>query len=265
MKMCFPPKLAGFLVLLSIVIGPTAPADETAGAGDGKIVVSGEFEHSKVQEVPVTGAPAADEAAFHQEIYGRQFTITIPALKPGRYTVIIGLVENLFTQPGKRVFNITCGNQTIAQDLDIYAAAGGRGKVCYLTNTVDFTGAAARQPFALTFSASENNAKFNTVELQDATGQIVASLRAADLAAANAPVVAEDPAALKVPVVDGPEIWRDPSQPFDARVQDLVRRMSLSEKVSQIQANPAAIPRLGIPAYSHRNECHRHRRPGQAQ
>ena len=58
-----------------------------------------------------------------------------------------------------------------------------------------------------------------------------------------------------VPSVTGPEIWKDPSQPLEARVHDLLSRMSLEEKVSQILANPPAIPRLGIPAYSHRNEC----------
>lgn len=51
------------------------------------------------------------------------------------------------------------------------------------------------------------------------------------------------------------EIWKNPSQPIDARVHDLVSRLSLEEKASQILANPPAIPRLGIPAYSHRNEC----------
>src|SRR4051794_33949570 len=51
------------------------------------------------------------------------------------------------------------------------------------------------------------------------------------------------------------EIWKDPSKPIDARVKGLVGRMSLEEKASQIMANPPAIPRLGIPAYSHRNEC----------
>ena len=62
-------------------------------------------------------------------------------------------------------------------------------------------------------------------------------------------------AALKVPVVTGPEIWKDPAQPLAARVQDLMSRLSLEEKASQLMANPPAIPRLGIPAYSHRNEC----------
>ena len=51
------------------------------------------------------------------------------------------------------------------------------------------------------------------------------------------------------------ELWKDPSQPVDQRVRDLVSRMTLEEKASQLMANPPAIPRLGIPAYSHRNEC----------
>ncbi len=51
------------------------------------------------------------------------------------------------------------------------------------------------------------------------------------------------------------EIWKDPDQPIEARVKDLVGRMTLEERASQVQANPPAIPRLRIPEYSHRNEC----------
>jgi beta-glucosidase len=74
-------------------------------------------------------------------------------------------------------------------------------------------------------------------------------LRAAD--AANT----QEIAAAKAPVVEGPEIWKDATQPIAARVKDLVRRMTLEEKVSQMRCDAAAIPRLGVPAYSHRNEC----------
>ena len=63
-----------------------------------------------------------------------------------------------------------------------------------------------------------------------------------------------DPAALKRPAVNGPEIWKDPSQALNARVGDLVSRMSLAEKASQLRADACALPRLGIPAYSYRNE-----------
>ncbi|HZT21894.1 MAG TPA: glycoside hydrolase family 3 C-terminal domain-containing protein, partial [Verrucomicrobiae bacterium] len=75
--------------------------------------------------------------------------------------------------------------------------------------------------------------------------------------AASPVAVASDTndAALKIPVVTGPEIWKDPAQPIAARVRDLVSRLTLQEKVSQLLANPPAIGRLGIPAYSHRNEC----------
>jgi len=50
-------------------------------------------------------------------------------------------------------------------------------------------------------------------------------------------------------------LWKDPAQPLETRVNDLVRQLTLREKISLICANPLAIPRLGIPAYSHRNEC----------
>jgi len=61
-------------------------------------------------------------------------------------------------------------------------------------------------------------------------------------------------AAEKIPTVDGPVIWQNYSQPTSARVQDLVRRLSLVEKVSQLSCEAPAIPRLGIPAYNYRNE-----------
>lgn len=66
---------------------------------------------------------------------------------------------------------------------------------------------------------------------------------------------AQDPEALKTPDVPGPVIWKDPAHPLDARVQDLISRMSLAEKASQLMADAPALPRLGIHAYSYRNEC----------
>ncbi|MGH7978797.1 MAG: glycoside hydrolase family 3 C-terminal domain-containing protein, partial [Limisphaerales bacterium] len=64
-----------------------------------------------------------------------------------------------------------------------------------------------------------------------------------------------DPAAMRIPAVSGPAIWKDPSQPIDARVHDLISRMTLAEKISQLEADAPAIPRLGIPLYSYRNEA----------
>ena len=42
---------------------------------------------------------------------------------------------------------------------------------------------------------------------------------------------------------------------MDLRVRDLVRQMTLEEKVLQICNSAPAIPRLGLPAYNYWNEC----------
>jgi len=49
--------------------------------------------------------------------------------------------------------------------------------------------------------------------------------------------------------------YRDASLPVEERVADLLGRMTLDEKVSQMVAESAAIPRLGIPAYEWGGEC----------
>ena len=49
--------------------------------------------------------------------------------------------------------------------------------------------------------------------------------------------------------------YRDPSLPIAARVDDLVNRMTLEEKVSQMAYDSPAIERLGIPKYNWWNEC----------
>jgi beta-glucosidase len=49
--------------------------------------------------------------------------------------------------------------------------------------------------------------------------------------------------------------YRNPALPTGQRVDDLVSRMTLEEKVSQMQNDAVAIPRLGIPAYDWWNEA----------
>jgi beta-glucosidase len=63
-------------------------------------------------------------------------------------------------------------------------------------------------------------------------------------------------AALADPPADSkPPPWRDPSQPLEARVKDLVGRMTLEEKALQICNDAPAITRIGLPAYNYWNEC----------
>jgi beta-glucosidase len=61
--------------------------------------------------------------------------------------------------------------------------------------------------------------------------------------------VAEEPGAEK------PPLWRDPVQPLESRVRDLVGRMTLEEKAREVCNDAPAIPRLGLPAYNYWNEC----------
>ena len=48
----------------------------------------------------------------------------------------------------------------------------------------------------------------------------------------------------------GGAVYLDPSQPIDARVNDLVGRMTIEEKASQLVNQARAIPRLQVPAYN---------------
>jgi len=50
-------------------------------------------------------------------------------------------------------------------------------------------------------------------------------------------------------------LYEDPSQPIEARVKDLVSRMTLDEKLAQLVDDAKPVPRLGIDEYHWWNEC----------
>jgi beta-glucosidase len=52
----------------------------------------------------------------------------------------------------------------------------------------------------------------------------------------------------------GRPMFRDPSQPIEKRVQDLVRRMTLEEKATALNHKNTGIPRLGIPMWGGWNQ-----------
>src|SRR5579871_1916314 len=62
-------------------------------------------------------------------------------------------------------------------------------------------------------------------------------------------------AAICVCVPLAAQTWKDPNQPLDKRVDDLLSQMTLEEKASQLLSASPAIDRLGVPAYDWWNEC----------
>src|ERR1035438_7783808 len=51
------------------------------------------------------------------------------------------------------------------------------------------------------------------------------------------------------------QTYKDPNQPLEKRVDDLLSRMTLEEKASQLLSASPAIERLGVPVYDWWNEC----------
>jgi beta-glucosidase len=239
------------LVLSSWLSSGIAHGDEeVCVACDRKIVVSGQFAHARGHEsLAIEGAPRRGEEAFREEIQGTNFTVSAPNLPSGRYTVRVGLAEVDFLKAGQREFDIACGEQMLASNLDIFVVAGGAGRVYFVTGEVEHPGDALRGPLTVTFRGRTGAAKLNTFEIRDAAGQSMISLRAADLIGAEAAGV------LEPPVVAGPAIWKDAAQPVPSRVTDLVRRLSLAEKAQQMRNDAPSIPRLGVPSYNYWSEC----------
>jgi hypothetical protein len=101
---------------------PVFAADEVCGACDKKVVVAGEYNHGTSDTLLIANAPGS-EAAFRDKIHGRSFALAVPNLMAGKYTIEIGLVELECDRVGVRVFDILCGDQVIASNLDIFAAA----------------------------------------------------------------------------------------------------------------------------------------------
>src|ERR1039458_6711929 len=50
-------------------------------------------------------------------------------------------------------------------------------------------------------------------------------------------------------------LYLDPAQPLEARVRDLVSRMTLDEKADAMRNTTPGVPRLGIPRYDWWNEA----------
>ena len=223
--------------------------DEFCGTCGPQVSVSGSFTHHQDNaRVAIEGA--GDHAAiFREDVNGPDFTVSIATLPAGKYTITIRAADTTATAAGERVFTIVSGDTTLAKDLDIFAKAGGARKVTTISGTVEHADDALRGPLQISFVASKGVAKFNTIEVKHAEGTAVASFSASELTDAFSAVAAH------VPDVPEAPIWRDPQKPLDARIDDLIRRMSLAEKVTQLKNAAPAIARLSLPSYDYWNEA----------
>ncbi|WP_372795871.1 glycoside hydrolase family 3 C-terminal domain-containing protein [Pontiella sp.] len=207
--------------------------------------LSGDIKHSK-------SLGAADEQQpeiYVEEISGSSFIASAPGLEPGTYTVEIDLVESVLDGEGQRIMDVLCGKTVLARDFDIFKEAGGFRQTCRVSGEVEHLGDAQRGPLAVQFEGRVQDAKFNAITVKDESGDVVAHVLARDMADAV------DPTASIIPQVDEEPIYNDPSQPLEKRVDDLIRRMSLKEKIDQLVNAAGHIERLDVPGYDYWNEC----------
>jgi beta-glucosidase len=232
-----------------LLVSAACGAEEGCASCGQQVSISGDFTHRKDDESVAIQGAASNAAAFHEEINGTNFTVAISRLPAGQYRIIIGEVETLADAPGERLMDVVSGDDALATNFDIVAAAGGARKVCQIEGTVTHEDDSVRGPLKVSFRASKGAAKFNTFEVKDAAGVSVAAFCASDMADAFSA------AASRVPEISEPPIWREPSHPLRTRENDLIRRMSLAEKVAQLKNAAPSIPRLGLPAYDYWNEA----------
>jgi beta-glucosidase len=239
------------LLAAGLCLPPAAvfATDEICASCGQQVSVSGAFTHHKDNARVVIDGAGANAASFREDVNGTNFTVTITHLPAGKYALTIGEAETQAGAAGERVFDVTSSDKSLARDFDIIAAAGGARKVASITGTVEHEDDSLKGPLTLLFTATRGNAKFNTIELKNAAGASVVSFSASELADAFSA------AATRAPEVSDPAFWRDPSKPLKARADDLIRRMSLAEKVAQLKNAAPGIPRLGLPAYDYWNEA----------
>ncbi|HEX9048664.1 MAG TPA: glycoside hydrolase family 3 N-terminal domain-containing protein, partial [Verrucomicrobiae bacterium] len=228
---------------------PVAAADEICATCGQEVSLSGEFTHHKDAATLAIEGASSNAAAFHEDVNGKNFTVTIAHLPPGQYSVSIGEVETTAGAVGERVFDVACGDVALAKNFDIFATAGAGKKVCFITGTVQHDDDALKGPMKIAFTASRGDAKFNTLEIKNSTGTPTVAFSASELADAFSGQ------ATRIPDIKDPMIWHDAGQPVKARAADLIRRMSLAEKVAQLQNGAPRIQRLGLPAYNYWNEA----------
>ena len=198
--------------------------------------------------ISVFSCNGADELSS-ANLYGTNFTVSVPNVDAGDYTAILGFLETEATAAGQRLFDVEYGGHLVASNLDVFSAASGMGKPYFLTVPVKHAADLEGGPLAFKFIARKDQAIFNSLELKNSSGVRIFLIKATDI------MNPQDREANKTPDIPGPVLWKDATLPVDVRVRDLVSRLSLAEKVGQLRNGAPPIWRLGLPAYDYWSEC----------
>lgn len=230
-------------VLLGSAVFADAPATIPASAGccGQRMTIAGDARYYAPKgNKTATGAAIPEQDVA--EVYGKTLVLTAE-LPAGQYTVEVEGSENSYARPNSRLFDVLVNKKLLAHGVDLYKLAGRDGAAATVKGTVDHPGG----PMKIELMALLDNAKFSVVHVLDAQGNKVAWALAADMKDVEKDEVP--------PILEGPAIWKDSSVDMESRVTDLMRRMTLREKVGQMMYQAPAIERLGIPTYNYWNEC----------
>ena len=100
-------------------------ADEACTTCGGRVAVSGDFAHRKDPPFPRIEGAGSKVEAYTEDVNGPQFTVTIANLPAGKYDIEISGVETVAHAAGERVFSVSANDTVLANDYDLFAAAGG--------------------------------------------------------------------------------------------------------------------------------------------
>lgn len=224
-----------------------------------RMQVEGELFIWQAPPATQSGIPVPDD--YRTEIFGNVIVAKAP-LPPGTYTIEVIGSENSWREPGRRIFDITAISTRNADSpgqgaaprteevttslgtaIDLFALAGP-GKPHTIRGTVPHAGGLLK----VVFTTRADFAKVSAIRVINAAGDKVAWLFAQDMT--DLLRLPGDP-----PKIEGPVVWKDASAPIDRRVADLIKRMTLREKVWQMSHAAPAIERLGLPAYNYWSEA----------
>ena len=113
----------------------------------------------------------ADPGLFKQQMWGQAGPIgTWRGLAAGKITVRLYLADSYQNAAGQRLFDIAINGETVAKQLDIFAAAGGKNRAMVETFIVDAPDGKIRLSVP---RVESDNATLAAVDLSDSSGNVV--------------------------------------------------------------------------------------------